>query len=43
VGTTPIDFCNTLGTPAIGTVIVVDAESMVPVLVSGTVEVLDSD
>ncbi|MEC9475411.1 MAG: HYR domain-containing protein [Planctomycetota bacterium] len=43
VGTTTVDFCDTLGTPAIGTVVVVDAESMVPEQSSGTVEVLESD
>lgn len=43
VGSTALDFCNTLGTPTIGTVVVVDSQSIAPVQISGTVEVIPSD
>ncbi|MGE4603218.1 MAG: HYR domain-containing protein [Planctomycetota bacterium] len=42
-GSTPLDFCNTLGTPPIGTVVVVNSQSVAPVQVSGMVEVIESD
>ncbi|NRA75536.1 MAG: HYR domain-containing protein [Planctomycetes bacterium] len=43
VGSTALDFCNTLGTPTIGTVVVVNSQSIAPVQISGTVEVIPSD
>ena len=42
-GSTSLDFCNTLGTPPIGTVVVVNSQSVAPVQVSGMVEVIESD
>jgi PKD repeat protein len=42
-GATSVDFCDTLGTPAIGTVMVVNSQSVAPDQESGTVQVLSSD